>query len=265
MTKIALALLAFTLTAKVASAETLRTNGVELEYHVSGSGEPLLLIHGFGSCIDHSWGSIAPELAKSYRVIAVNQRGHGHSTNPSGKFTHAQSAEDIRALLDTLNVKNVRAIGYSSGGMTLLHLATRYPDRVSKLVLVGATSHFGEQARRIMRSVASEGLPAPVREQFLKCAARGPAQADELARQFGAFKDSHTDVNFKASDLAKITAETLVVHGDRDEFFPVSIPVEMYRAIPRSQLWIVPGGDHSPTAGAPPAAFVSTVGSFLSR
>ena len=261
---IALALLACGPLAQAAAAETLRTNGIELEYEVSGSGEALLLIHGFGSCIDHSWGSIIPELAKSHRVIAVNQRGHGRSTNPSGQFTHAESAEDIRSLMDTLGIRSARAIGFSSGGMTLLHLATRYPDRVSKLVVVGATTHFGDQARRIMRSVASDGLPPPVREQFLKCAQRGPAQADELTRQFGAFEDSYEDMNFKTGDLAKIRAETLIVHGDRDEFFPVSIPVNMYRAIPKSQLWIVRGGDHSPTAGAPRETFVATVTSFLS-
>jgi len=250
---------------QLASAETLRTNGVEIEYQVTGSGEPLLMIHGFGECIEQSWGAIAPELAKSYRVIAVNQRGHGRSTNPSGKFTHRQSAEDVRSLMDALGVKSARAIGFSSGGMTLLHLATRYPERLSKLVVVGATTHFGEQARRIMRSVASEGLPPLVRDQFLKCATRGPAQAGELTRQFGAFKDSHTDMNFMAADLSKIRARTLIVHGDRDDFFPVSIPVAMYAAIPKSQLWIVPGGDHSPTAGAPPTMFTETVKTFLSR
>jgi len=258
-------LLASSSLAQPATAETVRTNGVEIEYQVSGSGEPLLMIHGFGECIEQSWGTIAPELAKSYRVIAINMRGHGRSTNPTGVFTHRQSAEDIRNLMDALGVKSARAIGFSSGGMTLLHLATRYPDRLSKLVLVGATTHFGEQARRIMRSVASEGLPAPVREQFLKCAARGPAQADDLTRQFGGFKDSHTDMNFKAADLSKIKATTLIVHGDRDEFFPVAVPVSMYSAIPQSQLWIVPGGDHSSTAGAPTDIFIETVRSFLSR
>jgi pimeloyl-ACP methyl ester carboxylesterase len=223
------------------------------------------MIHGFGGCVEQSWGAMIPELAKSYRVIAVNQRGHGGSTNPTGRFTHRQSAEDIRSLMDALGVKSARAVGFSSGGMTLLHLATRYPERLSKLVVVGATTHFGEQARRIMRSVASEGLPPPVREQFLKCAARGTAQADDLARQFGAFKDSHTDVNFTAGDLSKVKAQTLIVHGDRDEFFPVPIPVAMYRGIPQSQLWIVPGGDHSPTAGAPREVFTQTVTNFLSR
>ena len=262
---IALALVAGGSLAQPASAEILRTNGVEIEYRVTGSGESLLLIHGFGECIDGSWAAMIPELSKSYRVIAINQRGHGGSTNPSGKFTHRQSAQDVKNLMDALGVKSANAIGFSSGGMTLLHLATRYPDRLSKLVVVGATTHFGEPARRIMRSVASEGLPPPVRDQFLKCAVRGAVQADALTRQFGAFKDSYTDVNFKAADLRRIKAQTLIIHGDRDEFFPVDIPVAMYSAIPKSQLWIVPRGDHSPTAGAPQGIFTETVKAFLSR
>lgn len=247
-----------------ARAETMRVQGVDLEYRVTGEGEPLVLVHGFGSCIDHSWGAMIPALSKSYRVIAINQRGHGASTNPPGRFTHAESADDIRRLLDALGIRTTRAVGYSSGGMALLHLATRHPERISDLVLVGATDHFGEQARGIMRAVTERGLPPPVHEQFSRCASRGPAQADELARQFGAFKDSHDDVAFTAADLARIRARTLIVHGDRDEFFPVEIPVGMYRAIPRAQLWIVPGGDHSPTAGAAVGDFLSNVAAFLS-
>ena len=248
-----------------AAAEMVRTNGVELEYEVRGSGEPLLLLHGFGNCIEGTWGPLIPELAKSHRVIAVNLRGHGASTNPSNHYTHAQSAEDVRGLLDQLKIEKARAIGFSSGGMTLLHLATRHPERVSKMVVVGATSHFGEQARAIMSAVATEGLPPPVQAMFEQCATRGDAQVRELVRQFGAFKDSRDDMNFTASDLAKIKAATLIVHGDRDEFFPVAIPVDMYRAIPGSQLWIVPGGSHEPTAGASEAAFLETVGKFLAK
>ncbi len=253
------------LLAAPAGAEMLKTNGVELEYRVSGAGEPLLLLHGFGSCIDHSWGEFIPDLAKSHRVIAVNMRGHGLSTNPSGAYTHAQTAEDIKGLLDSLGIAKANAMGFSSGGMTLLHLATRHPDRLSKMVVVGATTHFGEQARAIMQEVADRGLPPPVQQQFDQCATRGKAQASGLVRQFGAFKDSRDDMNFQPADLARIKAETLIVHGDRDEFFPVAIPVAMYAAIPKARLWIVPGGDHSPTAGASKAAFVETVGRFLAK
>lgn len=107
--------------------------------------------------------------------------------------------------------------------------------------------------------------PVTVREQFLKCAPRGPVQVDELTRQFPGFNDSYTDVNFKAADLKKIKAQTLIVHGDRDDFFPVATPVAMYGSIPRSQLWIVPRGDHSPTAGAPRDFFTLTVKDFLAH
>ncbi len=248
-----------------AAAETVRINGVELEYKLSGAGEPLLLFHGFGSCIDHTWGELMPELAKRHRVIAVNMRGHGLSTNPSGAYTHAQTAEDVKGLLDVLGIRSARAMGFSSGGMTLLHLATRHPDRLSKVIVVGATTHFGEQARAIMREVAERGLPPPVQQQFEQCATRGKEQASGLVRQFGAFKDSHTDMNFQPADLKRITAEALIVHGDRDEFFPVGIPVAMYDAIPKAQLWIVPGGSHQPTAGASKAAFLETVGRFLAK
>ncbi len=248
--------------AQPAGAESIQANGVELHYTISGSGEPLVLLHGFGSCAK-GWGPIAGELSKRYRVIALDARGHGSSTNPSGRFTHAQAAEDVRALLDRLGIAKARAIGFSSGGMTLLHLATRYPDRLSKMVVIGATTHFGDQARAIMTSVASEGLPPPIMAMFEQCAARGPAQARDLVRQFGEFRNSRDDMNFSAVRLATIKASTLIVHGDRDEFFPVSIPVAMYEAIPGSALWIVPKGDHSPTAGASETDFLETIVKFL--
>jgi pimeloyl-ACP methyl ester carboxylesterase len=259
------ALLAFALLAAApasAVAETAKVNGVELHYTVRGAGEPLLLLHGFGGCAAN-WDSIAEELAQHYRLILVDMRGHGQSTNPSGKFTHAQSADDVSALLDVLAIKRVRAVGFSSGAMTLLHLATREPDRLSKMVLVSATTHFPDQARAIIRSVTMETMPPPVLQNYRQCASRGDDQVRSLVSEFRAFGDDYDDMNFKPADLARIKASTLIIHGDRDEFFPVSIPVAMYQSIPHAELWIVPGGTHSPTADAEKSAFVREVENFM--
>ena len=259
------ALLAFALLASVpvsAPAEIAKVNGVELHYTVRGAGEPLLLLHGFGGCAG-TWDSIAERLAHDYRLILVDMRGHGQSTNPSGKFTHAQSADDIRALLDVLGINRVRAVGFSSGGMTLLHLATSAPNRLSKMVVVSATTHFPDQARAILRAATVETMPPPVIEMYRQCASRGDDQIRSLVGEFRAFGDDHDDMEFKPTDLAKIKASTLIIHGDRDEFFPVSIPVAMYQSIPRAQLWIVPGGSHSPTAGARESAFITELENFL--
>jgi ketosteroid isomerase-like protein len=74
----------------------------------------------------------------------------------------------------------------------------------------------------------------------------GDPQILALQREFCAFKDSYDDMNFTPPLLSTITARTLIIHGDRDDFFPVRIPVEVYTSIPRSYLWIVPNGGHIP-------------------
>jgi pimeloyl-ACP methyl ester carboxylesterase len=147
--------------------------------------------------------------------------------------------------------------------MTLLHLATKYPDRIGSMVLIGATSHFHQQARDALRNIGANP-PSPGDVAMLKkCARRGEGQIRELMRQFIGFKDSFEDMNLTPPYLATIKARTLIVHGDRDEFFPVEIPVEMYMSIPGSQLWIVPNGDHVPIYGARTPEFLRVTRQFL--
>jgi pimeloyl-ACP methyl ester carboxylesterase len=78
-------------------------------YQASGQGEPLVLLHGFGGS-GARWASVVPELAKSYRVIVPDLRGHGRSTNPAKQFTDRQSALDMFALLDSLGIRQFKAI-----------------------------------------------------------------------------------------------------------------------------------------------------------
>ena len=130
--------------------------------------------------------------------------------------------------------------------MTLLHMATAQPERVEAMVLIGATSYFPEQAREIMRASTPESLSWILEEAH----SRGLEQARELVSQLLAFNDIYDDMNFTPPYLSTITASTLIVHGDRDPFFPVSIPVEEYEAIPNSYLWIVPNGGHVPLLGS---------------
>lgn len=247
-----------------AAGRTLRVNGIEMHVEVRGTGDPLVLLHGFGSC-GRTWAPVADSLAGRYRLIIPDLRGHGRSTNPAGAFTHRQSALDVYALLDQLGVTRFKAMGISTGGMTLLHMATQQRDRIDAMVLIGATTEFPEPARAIMRGVSADSLPPPVRQMFSACATRGDPQVRELAGQFAAFRDSYDDMNFTAPFLGTIKARTLIVHGDRDEFFPVDIPVRMYRTIPEAALWIVPRGDHVPIFGRHLREFLQVTADFLAR
>lgn len=107
--------------------------------------------------------------------------------------------------------------------------------------------YFTEEVRAAAGHVASTlatGGPPELREIYGRCATRGDLQVDALLEQFAVMGGGRDDMDFDAADLASIPVPTLIVHGDRDEFFPVDIPVGMYRAMPDASLWIVPGGDH---------------------
>lgn len=240
---------------------TVQVNGVELHYEEYGAGKPLVLLHGFGGCTQN-WHPFTAELSQHYRLIVVDLRGHGYSTNPENAFTHREVANDVFQLLDTLNIDRFSAMGISTGGMTLLHMATRQTQRISAMVLISATTHYPDQARAIMRRVSFRTMPLDIREMYRECAKRGDEQIRQLTTQFNAFHSDYDDMNFTAERLSAITARTLVVHGDRDAFFPVEIPVSMYRAIPNAELWIIPGGDHVPIYDAA-IPFTSTALRFL--
>jgi len=237
-------------------------NTVPLHYEEHGHGEPLILLHGFGgSGID--WAPFAEEWAADFRIIVPDLRGHGQSANPATEFRHDAAAGDVQALLDRLGVESCKGLGVSCGGNVLLHLATRQPERMNAMVLVSATSHFPEQARTIMRNYSFDLLPEEEKEKTRRRHPGGQAQIDTLFAQARGFAESYDDLNFTAQDLAKITARTLIVQGDRDPFYPVQISVDMAAAIPQSSLWIVPGGGHGPIGGERWPEFVKTALAFL--
>lgn len=221
-------------------------NSMTMAYRVIGEGEPLVLLHGFSATGEVAWGSIPEALSGEYQVIVPDLRGHGRSSNPSGEFTHRQSARDLFALLDALGIDTFKAMGISTGGMTLLHMATSQADRMEAMVLIGATSYFPEQAREIMRMSDPENIPQGRIDELATIHSRGAEQVTELMQQFYDFRNSFDDMNFTPPYLSTITARTLIIHGDRDAFFPVDIPVMEYEAIPDSYLWIVPNGGHVP-------------------
>lgn len=226
------------------SGHLANVNGIKLYYELTGEGEPLLLLHHFGGS-SLRFASIVPEFAKTYRVIAIDLPGHGHSTSHPGQFTHRQAALDIFALLDSLGIKRIKAIGTSSGAMTLIHMATQQPERVESMILIGGTDQYPAETRAQLNQPDCETL-SPEQFQFDRSLQTSDEQVRTLQHEFCGFAKSYDDMNFTPPFLSTITAQTLIIHGDRDGFFPVRIPVEMYTAIPHSYLWIVPNGGHIP-------------------
>jgi len=229
------------------AAESVPLNGIEMYYETEGTGEPLLLLHGGTGCQENWIHAGGDQFAREYTLIKPDARGHGRTTNPGKTITHCQCALDTLDLLDHLGIRKCRAIGLSMGGNILLHMATLQPDRIEAMVLVSATMHFPEQARAIMARVPSAADQPPQEWEIMRRRHKhGDEQIVALWDWAHGMSDSYDDMNFTPASLSKITASTLIVDGDRDPLYPVEMAVEMYRAIPRCALWIVPNAGHGP-------------------
>ena len=237
-------------------------NGIELYWEEIGHGEPLLWLHGGMGC-GADWRYIFKEPPEGFRLIAPDLRAHGASTNPSGAFTFRQCAFDVHALLRHLNLPRVKAIGLSGGGLVLLHMATAEPASIESMVIVSAPPYFPDEVRRLQRQFSEAMLGEAEMERMRARHKRGETQIQSLLGIVRAMADSYDDVNFTPPYLATITAETLIVFGDRDPLYPVSLAFELKRAIPRSYLWVVPNGGHGPVFGDAAAPFAATALPFL--
>jgi pimeloyl-ACP methyl ester carboxylesterase len=212
------------------------------EEHGDPSAPPLLLLHGFGESMS-VWAPYVPALCTRYDVVLLDLRGHGRSTNRTDRFSFRAASDDVLALMDQLHHRYFRALGVSAGAIVLLHVAVREPARVVSLALVGAAPYLPPQARERIRRIAADKDTLPYLRRF---ATRGDEQAASLNEQFSALASSVDDPAFTPPQLATITAPTLIVQGDRDEFFPVEMALELYRSIPNAYLRIYPNGGHEP-------------------
>jgi len=237
-------------------------DGCQLAYEVRGDGDPLLLLHG-GMGAGADWKYVFPSDPDGFRVILPDLRGHGRSTNPSGEFTFRQAALDLFALLDHLGIETVKAIGLSGGGITLLHMATLQPSRIASMIVVSAPPYFPAPARAIQAKFSEEMLSDAERRAMRQRHVHGEDQIRALVAQTRGFAVNHHDVNFTPAVLSTIAAETLIVFGDRDFLYPVSMAFDLYSAIPRAYLWVVPNGGHGPIFGAHAPRFVETAMTFL--
>ena len=116
---------------------TIDVNGATIYYEEHGAGEPLVLLHG-GLISSASWEPELPYLTGEFRVITPDTRGHGRSTNPSGKLTYPQLADDVAALIGELGLDRPIVGGYSDGGQIALELGVRHPEARGRSIVAAA-------------------------------------------------------------------------------------------------------------------------------
>ncbi|MBP2616773.1 alpha/beta fold hydrolase [Chryseobacterium jejuense] len=186
----------------------LKLKDTDMYYEVYGEGEPLVLLHGNSGSIKDYYQQI-PVLSKQYKVIVVDTRGQGKSKDTSKRdFTYKLFADDVKALADELKLDKINIAGWSDGGNTGLEFALKYPERLNKLITIGANT-----------------FPEGVEEKLIERFTNQMKQLNDMAPEetFGErrlLKIMLTQPNISKDDLNKIKSPVLVIAGDRDVIKP---------------------------------------------
>lgn len=216
-------------------------NGLKMYYEIHGSGKPLVLIHGGGSTIKTTFGTILPELSTTYQVIAVELQAHGHTLDIDRPMTFEQDADDVAALLQQLQIPKADILGFSNGGTTALQIAIRHPEQVHKLVLASATYKRDGLVPGFfegMQHASLDNMPQPLKDAYL---AANPDPKGLLA-MFN--RDATRMIHFKDisdADIKAIQAPALVINGYEDVVLPEHA-LALSRTLPHARLAILPGG-----------------------
>ncbi|MBF9238565.1 alpha/beta fold hydrolase [Hymenobacter sp. BT683] len=220
-------------------------NGVRLYYETYGQGPPLLLLHGNSYSIGGFNYQIA-DLARHYRVIAVDTRDQGKSAITKGVLTYDLFAEDMVALLDALHVPAAHVVGWSDGGNTGLSMALHHPARVRSLVTMGANLYADTTA-------VEAGILDEIRENLR----RGPARYRRITTLLLDYP------RMKPAELAAIKAPVLVLAGEKDVIKEAHTRL-IAASIPGAQVTILPGLSHF-APQEDPAVFNAAVLDFLAK
>ena len=213
------------------------SDGVQIYFETFGNGEPVLVLHGGGpGCLEVMQRQIRA-LADKYFVIAPDSRAHGRSGDGSGPLTYVQLGRDMIKVLDELNVPAANIVGWSDGGIIGLELAMHYPQRVRRLVAIGANYNVSGLIQKPAENPEVSPLDGP-------CARVLPDPSSWPLRVRRIVKMWRTQPNYSLADLGTIKAPTLIMAGEFD-VIRRSHSDQLAKAIPGAQEVIIEGGGHS--------------------
>lgn len=230
-------------------------NGQKIYYEIYGDGKPLVLLHGSFMTIGMNWGQLILQLSKTYKVIALEMQGHGHTSLGNRPLSLENFADDIAKTMSYLKIDSTDIVGYSFGGTLAYQLAIKNPKLVKRMIIISSTYKFmgwQKECRDAIQSMKPEFLNnTPLRAEYVKVAPDSTEWTRFLEKMIAFDKQ---DYNLGDQNISNIKSPVLLISGDNDG---VDKPILMdtYKrlggcvfadmlGVPKSQLAIVPGQGH---------------------
>lgn len=210
----------------------VKANGVDYYYEITGTGEPLLMLHG-GLGSSDMFAPVLPAFSEHRQVITVDLYGHGRTALGSQPMDLRDMADDIAAVLQQLGVKQADVLGYSLGGGVAFRLAVQHPEVVRRLVLVsvgfsdaGFYPEIRAQQNAINAGLAEQFKDTPMYKSYVAIAPR-PGDFPKLLQAIGDLMRRHYDYS---EDAKKLSVPTMLVFADGDMYRPEH-EVEFYKLL----------------------------------
>lgn len=235
--------------------------GIGTNYIKSGEGPPLILIHGSGPGVTAyaNWRGVIPDFAKHFTCYAPDTLGFGYTDFPDDidGFAMDRWVAHLVGFMDALGIARAHLIGNSYGGALSLALATRHPDRVGGIVLMGAAGRAEFQLtagleevwgyvpsvdnmRKLMRTFAHD--PSLVKEEIVRSRYEASIRPGAQEKYSSLFREPRqrwlTELATSDDKLSVLQNPTLLVHGREDVIVPFQCSVRFNEVIPNSELHI---------------------------
>jgi len=213
----------------------------KIYYEVYGKGRTIVILHGgiFGST--YEMHQFIDNLRKTYQVIAVSTRGHGKSELGTLPITYEQKANDVMAVINAVTKDSVTVLGFSDGGYTGYELASKYPNRIKKLIAIGATELY--PGLRDFKFTAEQAIALDTtywKQQFTLM-----PEPDRLQEMFAKLGNMYNHLTLDSTFFQTIKCPTLVMAGDKDGGNPPQRVVHTAQMIPNSITGIIPNTTHT--------------------
>lgn len=275
-----LAVCLFLLAGPAPHGRFFNSEGVPIRFVEQGAGEPVVLVHAYMADAEINWidSGVFQKLARHYRVIAFDCRGHGRSGKPHDpKQYGVQMTEDVVRLLDHLHISRAHLVGYSMGANIVAQVVALYPERVRTATLGGSVGRLHWSAaddrlseleadeiergsvRSMILRLSAAGSPKPSEAQIQQLSARLFAGQDRLA--LAAVRRSWRDQVVSAAEIARARVPILAIFGSSDP--SRSELSELKRSVPNIRVAIIPGATHMTAFTRP--EFVRAIEDFLRR
>lgn len=222
-----------------------------------GSGPPVVLVHGGTATGCHEWRDVATHLAASHRVVVLDVRGHGASSDNSGRLGVERFAADLVHVLRRLAITRADFVGFSMGANTILRLLCRRPELARRAVVIGGSA-TGDPAR-VRALMGSDAWPASLRALRHEV---DPAPDYWRRLRDALVTDWAATTEIDPGALARVSCPVLVVNGVDDSIQSAAVARHLADALGDAHLELVERAGHAVHADQP-ALFLDLLDAFL--